>query len=139
MQSAALRRRETALQTTIEINTVTQGGTGDLQVLVDYIPGGGAHATKTLIQWMVVGVDADFTRSAPLTDTGNAISPFTTGQVVKVMTEATNSSGTRNSAPRPITLEAPIVLQGAGVSRLRGGGCSSPERHPPRDSPSSRS
>ena len=94
---------------TIEINTVLQGGTSGLQVLVDYVPGGGAHATTKLLKWMVVGVDADFTHSVPLTDAGDAIGPFTIGQVVKVETEATNSAGTRTSAVRTITIETPIV------------------------------
>lgn len=64
----------------IEINTVTQGGDGGLQVLVDYVPGG-----------------------------GNAVGPFVEGQVVKVITEATNNRGSRTSAERTITLEPPIV------------------------------
>jgi hypothetical protein len=94
---------------TIEINTVVQGGTNGLQVLVDYVPGGGAHATTKLLKWMVVGVDADFTHSTPLTDAGDAIGPFTVAQVVKVITEATNSAGSRTSAERTITIEPPIV------------------------------
>jgi len=94
---------------TIEINTVAQGGINGLQVLVTYVPGGGAHATTKLLKWMVVGVDTDFTHSTPLTDAGDAIGPFTVGQVVKVETEATNSAGTRTSAVRTITIETPIV------------------------------
>jgi hypothetical protein len=94
---------------TIEIDTVVQGGEDGLHVEVEYEPGGGAHATTKLIKWMVVGVDVDFTHSAPLTAEGNAIGPFTVGQVVNLMTEATNSSGTRNSAPRTITIEPPIT------------------------------
>lgn len=69
----------------------------------------GAHATTKLLKWMVVGVDTDFTHSTPLTDAGDAIGPFTVGQVVKVETEATNSAGTRTSAVRTITIETPIV------------------------------
>ena len=94
---------------TIEINTVTQGGDGGLQVLVDYVPGGGAHATTKLLKWMVVGVDPDFTNSVELESGGNAVGPFTEGQVVKVITEVTNSSGSRTSAERTITIEPPIV------------------------------
>lgn len=94
---------------TIEIETVVQGGEDGLRVEMEYVPGGGAHATTKLIKWMVMGVDADFTHSAPLTAEGNVIGPFTVGQVVKVVTEATNSSGTRNSAPRTITIEPPIT------------------------------
>jgi len=93
----------------IEIDTVTQGGTEGMQVVVDYLPGGGAHATTRLIKWMVVGVDADFTHSAPLAAAGNAFGPFTAGQVVQVMTEVRNSAGTRHSAPRTITIEVAMV------------------------------
>lgn len=94
---------------TIEINTVLQGGEDGLHVVVDYLPGGGGHATTKLIKWMVVGVDVDFTHSVPLTAAGDALGPFTAGQVVKLMTEVSNSSGTRTSAVRTITIEPPIV------------------------------
>jgi hypothetical protein len=39
----------TPVPDTIEINTVTQGGEGGRQVLVAYVPGGGAHATTNAI------------------------------------------------------------------------------------------
>ncbi len=99
----------TAAPETIEINTVAQGGTDGLHVEVEYVPGGGAHATTKLLKWMVVGVDSDFTHSVPLTDAGDAIGPFTVAQVVKVITEVTNSVGSRTSAERTITIEPPIV------------------------------
>lgn len=93
---------------TIEIDNVLQGGDEGLQVLVAYLPGGGAHATTSLVKWMVVGVDAGFTHSAPLNREGNALGPFTVGQVVRVITEVSNSSGTRTTAPRTITIQEPI-------------------------------
>lgn len=93
---------------TIEINTVVQGGEGGLQVLVAYVPGGGAHATTKLIKWQVVGVDAGFDHTLPLDASGNALGPFTVGQVVKVITEVSNSSGTRTTAPRTITIGEPV-------------------------------
>lgn len=92
----------------IEINTVAQGGDDGLQVLVEYLPGGGEHATTKLIKWQVVGVDADFTHSAPLDREGNALGPFKVGQVVRVITEVGNSSGTRSTAARTIRLEEPV-------------------------------
>lgn len=92
----------------IEIDNVLQGGDEGLQALVNYLPGGGAHATTELVKWMVVGVDLDFTHSAPLDRAGNALGPFTVGQVVRVITEVSNSSGTRTTAPRTITIEEPI-------------------------------
>lgn len=93
---------------TIEIDNVLQGGDEGLQALVSYLPGGGAHATTKLIKWMVVGVDPDFIHSAPLDASGNALGPFTVGQVVRVITEVSNSSGTRTTAPRTINIEEPI-------------------------------
>ena len=94
---------------TIEIETVTQGGEAGLQVLVAYHPGGGAHATSKLIKWQVVGVDADFVHSAPLDASGNALGPFVKDQVVKLITEVSNSSGTRTTAPRTIVIGEPVV------------------------------
>lgn len=94
---------------TIEINTVTQGGDAGLQVLLDYLAGGGAHATTKLVKWMLVGVDADFVHSAPLDAAGNALGPFVVGDVVRVITEVSNSVATRTSAPRTITIMEPVV------------------------------
>ena len=94
---------------TIEIATVVQGGTGGLQVLVAYVPGGGDHATTKLIKWQVAGVDAGFGHSAPLDASGNALGPFTQGQTVKILTETSNSAGTRTTAVRTIVLGVPVV------------------------------
>ncbi len=92
-----------------DIATLLQGGTGGLRVLVSYEAGGGDHATTLEVQWMVEGVDADFTHTATLDPSGNTLGPFTVGQVVKVRTSVSNSSGTRTSAVRTITIEAPIL------------------------------
>lgn len=92
----------------IEINTVTQGGEDGLHVLVSYVAGGGDHATTRLIKWQVEGVDPSFDHSAPLDASGNALGPFIVSQVVKVMTEVSNSSGARTSVVRTITIEEPI-------------------------------
>ncbi len=91
----------------IEINTVTQGGEGGLQVLVSYIAGGGDHATTKLVKWQV-NAETDYPHSAPLDASGNALGPFAVGDVVKIITEVSNSSGTRTIAARTITLETPI-------------------------------
>ena len=93
----------------VEIATVTQGGEGGLQVLLAYVPGGGDHATTKLVKWQVVGVDAGFDHSAPWDASGNALGPFAVGKVVKVLTEMSNSSGTRSAAARTITIGPPIV------------------------------
>jgi hypothetical protein len=98
----------TPVPDTIEINTVTQGGEEGRQVLVAYVPGGGAHATTKRVRWQVVGVDADFTQTAPLDASGNALGPFTVGQTLRIITEVSNSVGTRTIAPRTITIQVPV-------------------------------
>ncbi len=91
----------------IEIASLTQGGDGGLQVLVAYVPGGGDHATTKLVKWRK-NAEVDFPHSAPLDASGNALGPFAVGDVVTVITEVSNSSGTRTVAPRNITVETPI-------------------------------
>ena len=93
----------------VEIATVTQGGEAGLQVLVAYVPGGGDHATTKLVKWQVVGVDTEFTHSAPWDASGNALGPFTVGKVVRIITEVSNSVATRTTSPRTITIGPPIV------------------------------
>lgn len=93
---------------TIEINNVTQGGEAGLQVLVSYVPGGGAHATTKLVKWQIEGQDTGFPHSTPLDASGNALGPFAKNQVVKVLTEVSNSTGTRTTAARTITIGEPV-------------------------------
>lgn len=93
---------------TVEMATLDQGGENGLQVLVSYIAGGGTHATAQRVKWQIVGIDADFIHSAPLEASGNALGPFTVGQTVRVITEVSNSAGTRTSAPRKIVIEVAI-------------------------------
>ena len=99
----------TPLPETIEIDTVTQGGEDGLQALVAYVPGGGDHATTKKIKWQVVGTDTGFTNEAPLDASGNALGPFPVGTEVRIITEVTNSSGTRTTSPRTITIGEPIL------------------------------
>lgn len=91
-----------------DIDGLAQGGEGGLQALVNYLPGGGDHATTSLVKWMLEGVDVDFPHSAPLDPSGNTLGPFAVGNVVKVLTEVSNSTGTRTSAVRTITIIEPI-------------------------------
>lgn len=93
----------------IEIDHLTQGGEGGLEVLVAYESGGGAHATQRLVKWQVVGVDPGYIHSAPLDPSGNNLGAFAVGQTIQVIAEVSNSSGTRTSAPRSITLGEPVV------------------------------
>ena len=92
---------------TVEIDTVTQGGEEGLQVLVSYVPGGGDHATSKKVKWKLAG-EANFTNEAALDASGNALGPFPVGAVVVIITEVSNSTGSRTTAPRTITVEEPI-------------------------------
>ncbi|MGB8168910.1 MAG: hypothetical protein WCF18_15540 [Chthoniobacteraceae bacterium] len=92
----------------IEIDTVLQGGDDGLHVLLAYVAGGGDHATERKVEYQVVGTDADFGHTVDLDASGNALGPFTVGQVVKVRTKASNSAGTTTSAARTITIEEPL-------------------------------
>jgi hypothetical protein len=94
---------------TIEIESIVQGGDSGLEVLVAYHPGGGAHATTRTIKWQILGQDDGFNHSAPLDMSGNALGPFVKGQVVKVITEVGNSTATRTTAARTITLGEPVL------------------------------
>jgi hypothetical protein len=93
----------------VEIATVTQGGDEGREVLVAYEPGGGAHATTKQVQWKVDGVDEDFTHTAPLDASGNALGPFEVGKVVHLRTLVSNSAGSRTTAPRTITIAEAIA------------------------------
>ena len=98
----------TPAPTPIEIAEVAQAEEDGLHLLVTYEALGGNHATTREVQWMVEGVDADFTHTLPLEAAGNTFGPFAVAQVVKVRTSVSNSSGTRTSAVRTITIEEPI-------------------------------
>ena len=92
----------------IEISTLVQGGEDGLHLLVNYVAGGGAHATTKLVKWQIDGVDPGFDQSAPLDPSGNTLGPFVVGQVVRVITEMENSTGKTTSAVRSIEIEEPI-------------------------------
>lgn len=92
----------------IDLNPLEQGGDDGLHVLVTYEPGGGDHATTKEVEYMIEGVDADFGHTVTLDPSGNTLGPFTVGQVVKVRTKMTNSTGTVTSAVRSITIAEPI-------------------------------
>ena len=99
----------TPAPTIVNISTVTQGGDDGMHALVDWAAGGGDHATTSNLRWKVEGVDAGFTHSVPFDRKGNVIGPFTVDQVVRMMGEFINSSGTRTTAIRTLTIGVPIV------------------------------
>jgi hypothetical protein len=92
---------------TLGIREILQGGVNGLQLLVSYENGTFTTDATSTIEWMVVGVDTDFTHSAPVDPSGNALGPFTVGQVVKLRTRVTNSNGTTTRSVRTLTILNP--------------------------------
>ena len=90
---------------TLGIKSILQGGTDGLHLLVSYDNGSFDGSLQSVIQWQVVGVDTDFTHAAPADPSGNALGPFTVGQVVKIRTRVTNSNGTTTGSTRTITVK----------------------------------
>lgn len=99
----------TPAPTIVDISSVTQGSDDGLHVIIDWAEGGGDHATTSNLRWKVEGVDADFTHSVPFNREGNAIGPFEVDQVVRMFGEFINSSGTRTTSIRTLTIGEPIV------------------------------
>ena len=94
------------LPETLSIEDAVQAGENGLHITVSYEPGTGTGATERWVDWMIEGVDPDFTNSTAADLSGNLLGPFTVGQVIKIRTRTINSNGTRTSAIRTITIEA---------------------------------
>lgn len=94
----------------VEIEHVTQGGEQGRQPLISY-PNGSTmgNATTGVLQWTLPGDAEPYLHSMPLDLSGNAIPVQPVGTVVTLRTRTENSAGVRTSAPRTITIEAPIV------------------------------
>ena len=108
--SAALGQIDTEtdnLPGTLSIASVLQGGDNQLHLLVAYVNGTGANADDRLLDWMVVGTDADFTHTTEVDLSGNLLGPFLVGQTVKIRTRTVNGSGTRTSAVRTLVVQQP--------------------------------
>jgi hypothetical protein len=95
------------LPPTLGIRRVLQGGTGGLQLLVSYDNGSFDDALTNTVEWMVENVDQDFTHTAAADPSGNAIGPFTAGQVVKLRTRTRNTNGTTTGSVRTLTIQVP--------------------------------
>ena len=92
---------------TLGIRTLLQGGVNGLQLLVSYENGTYTSGATSTVEWLVEGVDTDFTHTAPADPSGNALGPFTIGQVVKLRTRVTNSNGTTTGSIRTLTILNP--------------------------------
>lgn len=92
---------------TLGIRTILQGGAGGLRLLVSYDNGSyDASATNT-VEWMVTGIDTEFTHQVPADPSGNALGPFASGQTVKLRTRGvTNTNGTTTGSIRTLVIAA---------------------------------
>lgn len=94
---------------TLGIVSILQGGVNGLQLLVSYENGTYTTGATSTLEWKVDGVDADFTHTAPADPSGNALGPFTVGQVVKLRTRVTNANGTTTGSIRTLTILNPAA------------------------------
>ena len=71
-----------------------------------YTAGGGAHASALLLQWQIVGVDADFGHDTAINQAGQTVaSGAGAGATVKFRTKGSNSSGITYSALKTATAQ----------------------------------
>jgi len=108
--AAALAQIETdsaGLPGTLGIRSILQGGTDNLHLLITYDNGSYDGTATSTVEWMVVGVDTDFTHNAAADPSGNALGPFTVGSTVKLRTRVVNTNGTTTGSVRTLTLAAP--------------------------------
>jgi hypothetical protein len=93
----------TPVPTPLEMATATAVAGGS--VATTYIPGGGAHATVVMLQWKVVGVDADFGHDTTVNEGGQTVATGgAVGAVVQLRVRTTNSTGTTFSTVKTVTL-----------------------------------
>jgi hypothetical protein len=88
------------LPATLSIKDVVQGGEDHLHVLVAYDPASVDGKADSTLEWQIAGVDADFSRTVRVDPSGNAIGPFSAGQLVKLRTRVRNGNGSATSAVR---------------------------------------
>ena len=107
----ALKQIETEggnLPPTLGIRRILQGGAAGLQLLISYDNGSFDDTLTNTLEWMVEGVDQEFTHSVAADPSGNALGPFTAGQVVKLRTRTRNANGTTTGSIRTLTIQAPV-------------------------------
>ena len=89
---------------TLGIASIVQGGADSLSLLVAYDSGTYVGNWTNTIEWMVVGIDLDFTHSNPADPSGNTLGPFAVGQTVKLRTRVTNGNGTTTGSVRTLLI-----------------------------------
>jgi hypothetical protein len=106
----ALKQIETEggnLPPTLGIRRILQGGAGGLQLLISYDNGSFDDTLTNTLESMVEGVDQEFTHTVAADPSGNALGPYTAGQVVKLRTRTRNANGTTTGSVRTLTIQTP--------------------------------
>jgi hypothetical protein len=108
--AAALSQIDTGpdLPETLGIHKVIQGGDDQLHAVVSYEGGSFTPGATNTVEWMVDGVDQDFSHSVAVDASGNALGPFTTGQTMKLRTRVTTGTGTTTGSVRSLKLLPPV-------------------------------
>ena len=104
---AGITTESANLPGTLGIRHILQGGVNGLQLLATYDNGSYTTGATSTVEWMVVGVDQDFAHTHTADPSGNALGPFTIGQVVKLRTRVTNANGTTTGSVRTLTILNP--------------------------------
>jgi len=108
--AAALSQIDTEsanLPGTLGISGIVQGGTDNLHLLVNYDNASYDDTATNTLEWLVAGVDVDFTHSVAVDPSGNTLGAFAVGQVVSVRTRVTNGNGTTTGSVRTLTIQQP--------------------------------
>jgi len=92
---------------TLGINSIVQGGTDQLHLLVNYDNASYDDTATNTIEWQLVGTDNGFVNRVAVDPSGNPLGPFAAGQTVNVRTRVTNGNGTTTGSPRTLTLQPP--------------------------------
>ncbi len=87
------------------LEIATAGATGVGRIAIAYVPGGGDHATTLELLWQRIGLDPDYTNSAPAQPGGQEIQDgFVSGQTIKFKTRTANSSGETESGIKQVVM-----------------------------------
>jgi hypothetical protein len=103
---------------TLSIDAIVQGGTEHLHLLVSYAKHSYNDSNTNVIEWLVAGVDNDFTHSAAADPSGNPLGPSAVGQTVKLRTRVTkrqwHHDGQRPHADDPAAVRVGFVFDKQG-------------------------
>ena len=89
---------------TLAVKSLLQGGSGGLHLLLSYENGSYDSSATNTVEWMVTGMDTDFTHQVAADPSGNTLGPFVAGSTVKLRTRVTNANGTTTGSIRTLVI-----------------------------------